>query len=235
MNLQFRIIAWSVCAALPVTIGCDDKSETAIVENLQVEPIVFLEDIPEQPLSLPQQSEMHQDLSQSLALLSNSVGQSNNATEVNRRQLPIAPTVNPGVFYGDEKEYQKMMIVEETPLDIDRISTDPTTNEDYQQLMEEEVRLYPDDFDGIYSWAGPEVEGYEEVIKSMPADDPTYRTPEQKENDRLLVETDVTDEYLGYHRRRQEFNRKERDSKKDAKPKIPNIQEYIRAKRNTAS
>ena len=55
MNLQFRIIAWAVCAALPVAIGCDDKSETAIVENLQVEPVVFLEDIPEQPLSLPQQ------------------------------------------------------------------------------------------------------------------------------------------------------------------------------------
>ena len=42
MNPFIRIIAWSVCAALPVTIGCDDKSETAIDENLQVEPVVCL-------------------------------------------------------------------------------------------------------------------------------------------------------------------------------------------------
>ena len=54
MNLQFQLLL-GLFVRLPVTIGCDDKSETAIVENLQVEPVVFLEDIPEHPLSLPQQ------------------------------------------------------------------------------------------------------------------------------------------------------------------------------------
>ena len=42
---------------------------------------------------------------------------------------------------GETEEYLKMMVIEETSVDIDRNMTDPTTNDNYNEVMKEEVRL----------------------------------------------------------------------------------------------
>ena len=102
--------------------------------------------------------------------------------------------------------------------------------------MDEEVLENPHDFDGIYSWTGPEVEGYEEVLKSLPKEDPTHKIPAQREAERLLVEPNATEQHLTYHRHNtsgpRTDNRKASKTRDDqVQDRLPNIQEYIGAKR----
>ena len=219
-------------ACLTVLSGCDDRSETTAFRTLDAEPVVFLSDIPEGTL-VDSNTEFgsDRDLSHALALLEMTKPESKRE-RLSKEDIPIQP----GTMVGETGEYLKMMVIEETSVEIDRTMTDPTTNDNYNEVMKEEVRLNPDDFESIYSWAGPEVEGYDIVIKSMPQEDPTYRTPEDREKARLLVETDVTDEYLTYHGwREQSPNDRQRTGRSSGpsteEKTIPNIQEYIRAKR----
>lgn len=226
MNTMFRITSLIAILTTFLCSGCDD---TTTSETLPTATLVRLHDIPSGIL-LP--SDFHQDSADDLQ----------HSLEFIRSTLPAEasgetePTYHVGDMYGDGQEYIAMMSVEEESPSMDHTYADPTTSEQYKAMMDQEVLKNPHDFDGIYSWAGPEVEGYEEVLKTLPKEDPTHKTPAQREEERLLVEIDVTEQYLSYHRRntpRQPAERLNPHTKKQnkAEKRLPNIQEYIRDKR----
>ncbi len=240
MSTHFRITSAVVFALSLLSLGCGD-TET---EQSQIDPHVTpvnLEEIPSGILTLDNQepaSNASDDINQSLAMLQSTDHLSNRVATVATEELPIQP----GAMYGDGDDYKAMMVLEERPFDLDGLYTDPTVNQGYKDLMDAEVKLTPDDYAGVYFWSGPGVPGYEEVINSMPKEDPTYLTPEQREAQRKLVEVDVTEQYLNYRHHSNESNEmlndaraipRNRSNRKDAAEpeKIPNIREYIRAKR----
>ena len=230
MNSQHHTAVFSCLTLALLTTGCDnsDSSQT------QVEPVtrlVSLEEIPNGILTISETSEGRDgknDLHRSLALLQNTItGESNSAK----------PAYYVGDLYGDGEEYWEMIAIQEESPEMDQTYADPTTSDEYKKIMEQDRLDRPHDFDGIYSWAGPEVEGYDEVLKTLPKEDPTYKTPEQREDERKLVEIDVTEQYLDYHRHnnRTQTGPQGKRTKRPEQPeeeRIPNIQEYIRAKRN---
>ena len=226
MNTMLRVTSLIAVLTTFLCSGCD---ETATSKTLPTASLVRLHDIPSGIL-LP--SDFHQesadDLQHSLEFI-----QSTFPAETTGNTEPV---YHVGDMYGDGQEYLAMMSIEEESPSMDHTYADPTTSEQYKAMMDEEVLENPHDFDGIYSWAGPEVEGYEEVLKSLPKEDPTHKTPAQREAERLLVEPDVTEQYLAYHRHNtsgpRNGNRKASKTKDDqVQERLPNIQEYIRAKR----
>lgn len=226
MNVNFHVASRAIVLFILLGTGCNN-SPTA--ETQPVATLVRLDEIPTGILTLPDvRSGTQDDLEQSLDYLQ--------ATTQSNRPRPAQSEYYVGNMYGDGQEYLAMMSIEEVSPSLDHTYADPTTSEEYKALIERERLERPHDFDGIYSWAGPEVEGYDEVLKTLPKEDPTYKTPEQSEVERRLVETDVTDQYLAYHRRNNQtqvttpYGQPSRSRKAEAN-RIPNIQEYIRAKR----
>ena len=229
MNTKNSIALVSCVTLALVATGCNNSSTS----QTQVEPmtrLVNLEEIPSGILTISNpdlNQSSRDDLEHSLSLLQKTAPEKSN---------PVPPAYYVGNLYGDGEEYREMMSVQEESPEMDRTYADPTTSDEYKEMMERDRQQRPHDFDGIYSWAGPEVEGYEEVIKSLPKEDPTYKTVEQRENERKLVEIDVTEQYLDYHghkTRTQPMTRRTSKRVVDKEEKrTPNIQEYIRAKRN---
>lgn len=229
MNTQHSIIICGLALAL-FSVGCD-KGSTA---QTQVEPTIRMVNLEEIPNGILITSEIKQgqstkeDLNHSLSLLQKTAP---------GKPIHRHPEYYVGDLYGDGEEYWEMMTTQEESPEMDQIYADPTTSDEYKKIIEQDRLDRPHDFDGIYSWAGPEVEGYDEVLKTLPKEDPTYKTAEQRENERKLVEIDVTEQYLDYHRhnKRTQTGPQGKRMKRPEQPeeqRIPNIQEYIRAKRN---
>ena len=229
MNTKHSIALVSCLALALIATGCDNSS-TSQTQQESMTRLVSLEEIPSGILIISETNRgqsAKEDLKDSLSLLQKTAPRKSNQSRPEYYVVDL---------YGDGEEYWEMMAIQEESPEMDQIYAAPTTSDEYKKIMEQDRLERPHDFDGIYSWAGPEVEGYDEVLKTLPKEDPTYKTTEQRENERKLVEIDVTEEYLAYHRHQNSTHPEARRTSKrlaeKEKPRIPNIQEYIQAKRN---